>query len=313
MRAIEVSRFGGPEVLKQVELPTPVLGRGEVLIAVRLIEVLFLDTQLRSGWGAGFFPMRPPWVPGTGVAGEIVAVGGGVDARRVGERVVARTGDEGAYAEEVAVLAVEATRVPDGLDLAVAIAALHDGVLALDRLERAELGAGSRVLVTAAAGSLGHWFVPLAKAAGARVSGAAGGERKVAAVRRLGADVAVDYRLPDWGSRAGGPFDVVFDGAGGDIGTTAFGLIADGGMFAGHGAASGTFGSARHSRGIRTVGVDTQLDEATWRRLTAEGLELLARGAIQPQIGQQVPLERAGDAHAAMAARSVIGKTLLTV
>lgn len=313
MRAVQVSRFGGPEVLEPVELPTPVAGQGEVLVAVELIEVLFLDTQLRSGWGADFFPMRPPWVPGTGVAGQIVQVGDGVSARLVGERVIARTGDEGAYAELVAVPAVRAMGVPDGLDLSVAIAALHDGVLALDRLRWAKVGVGSRVLVTAAAGSLGHWFVPLAKAAGAKVTGAAGGERKVVAVRELGADIAVDYRKPDWDSHADGPFDVVFDGVGGDIGSTAFGLTVAGGMFAGHGSASGQFASAHETRGITMIGPETGLDDATSRRLTARGLELLADRSVRPQIGQRFPLERAAEAHAAMEARSVIGKTLLAV
>src|SRR5450755_2801379 len=188
MRTVQVTDFGGPEVLQIREVPDPRPGPGQVLIDVDVVEVLFLDTQLRAGWGREFFPMRPPWIPGTGVAGRIIAVGDGVDMALLGVPVVARTGSEGAYAERVAVPADEAFAIPDDLDPAVATSALHDAPLALDRLERAALGSESRVLVTASAGSLGQWFVPLATAAGSFVVGAAGGAAKVAAVAALGAD-----------------------------------------------------------------------------------------------------------------------------
>jgi len=180
---MQVIRFGDPDVLQPRNAPDPQPGLGEVLIAVEVVEVLFIDTQLRAGWGQDFFPMRPPWVPGTGVAGTIRAVGDVVDPQRVGTRVVARTGNEGGYAERVVVASDEAAQIPPGLDPAVATAALHDAVLALDRLERAGLDAASRVLVTAAAGSLGQWFVLLAKQAGAHLVGAAGGAEKTGAVR----------------------------------------------------------------------------------------------------------------------------------
>jgi NADPH2:quinone reductase len=294
-------------------VPDPHPGPGEVLISVDYIEVLFLDTQLRSGWGQDFFPMRPPWVPGTGVAGTVTAVGQAVSADRVGARVIARTGNEGAYAEQVVLAANEVFDIPDGLDAARATAALHDAVLALDRLERAGLTPGSRVLVTAAAGSLGQWFVPLAKAAGAYVVGVAGGPVKAAAVAKLGAQLAVDYRQPDWATSIGGDFDVVFDGVGGDIGRTALSLTADGGRFFGHGAASGNFAAVTSERNISVVAVDVQLTDDTWRRHTHHGLALLAGKQVQPIIGQHVPLTRAAEAHQAMADRSVIGKTLLTV
>lgn len=313
MRAVQISRFGGPEVLETVEVAEPSLNPDDVMIAVHVVEVLFLDTQLRTGWGQDFFPMRPPWVPGTGVAGTVVAAGDRAGSGLVGAAVIARTGNEGAYAERVAVPVADTYQVPPGLDLAVATAALHDGVLALDRLEAAKLGPGARVLVTAAAGSLGHWFVPMAKAAGAHVVAAAGGERKVAAAAELGADVALDYRQDGWAAAADGPFDVVFDGAGGAVGSAALALTADGGVFFGHGAASGTFTAGTGGRDVRLVGVERQLDDTTWRRLTARAVGLLTDGVVRPVIGERVPLERAGEAHAAMARREVIGKTVLVL
>ncbi len=313
MHVVEISEFGGPEVLAKRVVPDPVVADGQVLVEVEFAEVLFIDTQLRAGWGQEFFPMRPPWVPGTGVAGRIRAVGEGVDAERIGTRVVARTGDAGAYAELVVIDAPEAIDIPECLDGAVATAALHDGVLALDRLERSPLGADSRVLVTAAAGSLGHWFVPLAKAAGAQVAGTAGGPHKRAAVAALGADVAVDYRRDDWADLAGGPFDVVFDGAGGAIGRAAFRLTRDGGTFHAYGAAAGEFGPTAADRGITVVGVEAQIASGTVHRHIRAGLDLLTRGLVRPVIGQRVPLDRAADAHAEIGDRAVIGKSVLTV
>lgn len=313
MRTVQVTRFGDPDVLQVREAPDPSPGAGEVQIAVEVVEVLFLDTQLRAGWGEDLFPMRPPWVPGTGVAGTIRAVGEGVDPRREGARVVARTGNEGAYAELVAVAAEEAIDIPAGLDPAVATAALHDAVLALDRLERAGMGASSRVLITGAAGSLGQWFIPLAKQAGARVVGTAGGTAKTDAVRALGADEALDYHEPGWADAAEEPFDVVFDGVGGEIGRAALRLTKDGGVFFGHGAASGDFAAAEPERGITMIGVEAQIDDQTWRRHIRSGLDLLAAGAVKPIIGQRVPLSRAAQAHEAMARRTVIGKTVLTL
>jgi NADPH2:quinone reductase len=289
-------------VLRLVEGPAPQVGPGEVRIDVRLAEVLFVDTQVRSGWARGFFPMRPPFVPGTGVAGTVD-----------GRRVVARTGDAGGYAEQVVVPADEVVDVPDGLDPAVALAALHDGVLATHRLDRARLRPGVRVLVTAAAGGAGHWFVPLAKAAGATVTATAGGPAKVATVRALGADVAVDHRAEGWERRLGGPFDAVFDGAGGDVGRVALARTVDGGFVSAHGAPGGSFGAQASERGITVVGVQEPIGDDEWRRRIRDGLALLAAGRVRPTVGLRVPLERAAAAHAALEARGVVGKTVLAV
>jgi len=302
VQTVVVSRFGGPEVLQPREAPEPQPGPDQVVVDVRVAEVLFLDTQLRAGWGQDYFPMRPPFVPGTGVGGLVG-----------GRRAVARTGDQGGYAERVVVPADEAIDVPDGVELDVALAALHDGVLAQHRLAHARLAPGSRVLVTAAAGSLGHWFVPLATAAGATVVAAAGGPAKVRVARELGAAVAVDYREPGWVRGTGGRFDVVFDGVGGAIGRAALSATASGGRFYAHGAASGDFAPRQTERDIEMIGVEQRIGDGEWRRLIRTGLDLLATGRVRPTVGQRVPLPQAADAHAAIADRSVVGKTVLTI
>lgn len=325
MRAIQVTRFGGPQVLVASHRPEPVVGEGQVVVDVAAAEVLFLDTQLRGGWGREYFGMEPPFVPGVGVAGTVSSAGAGLDPGWIGRRVVASTGRSGeyvggGYAERAAVPADGAFEVPAGLDLPEALAAIHDGITALSRANRAAIQPGERVLVSAAGGSLGVWLVPLARAAGAFVVAAARGERKLAHARRLGADVVVDYSEADWTDRVqhaigGSGIDVVFDGAGGQLGRGAFEITAPGGRFFSYGSASGSSAEidAREAerRRVQVVGVADPVLAQDWAPLIERALTELAEGRIGPAIGQALPLERAADAHAAIEARVVIGKSLL--
>jgi NADPH2:quinone reductase len=239
MRAVWLTRFGGPEVLVAGEAPEPVAGPGQVLVAVAFAGVTFVETQFRA---TGFGPSNgtPPLVPGNGVGGVVVAVGPGAPAALAGRRVVSSTGGSGGYAERVAVAAAGVVAVPDGVDLDDAVALLADGRTALLLADAAALRPGDRVLVEAAAGGVGTLLVQVARAAGASVVAAAGGERKLALARELGAADAVDYREPGWAERAG-PVDVVFDGVGGDVARAAFGLLGRGGRMVVYGAAGGAW------------------------------------------------------------------------
>ena len=95
MRAIQVRGFGPPDVLRLADLPDPAPGPDQVLIAAAVCDVLFVDTMIRSGAGAGYFPIRPPYVPGNGVGGTVVAVGESVSPQWLGQRVAAHTGGPG--------------------------------------------------------------------------------------------------------------------------------------------------------------------------------------------------------------------------
>lgn len=314
MRAAVVTEFGGPEVLRAVDVAEVTAGPGELIIEVEAAEVLFLDTQLRSGWGKEYFKVEPPFVPGAGVAGVVGAVGAGVDPGLVGRRVIAGTGSVGTYrgggyAERVAVPETEVFPIPGELDPAVALAALHDGATALAQLDRAALGPDRRVLITAAAGSLGHWLVPLAAAAGATVIGAVRGHAKLARVGELGAAEAVDYSEPGWADRVG-PVDVVFDGVGGDLGRAAYKIIKPGGLFLGYGAASGDFAEPSGNPDVTVVGL-YQPDPADWRERPARALKHLEARLINPTVGDSFALADAAAAHAAVEARTTVGKTVL--
>ncbi|MFJ8083359.1 zinc-binding dehydrogenase [Streptomyces sp. NPDC096205] len=320
MRAVHVTEFGGPEVLVPVRLPDPVPGPGEVLIEVAHADTIFLETQLRSGWGQEYFPVRPPYVPGGGVTGVVRALGAGVEEAWRGRRVGAFV--TGSYAER-AVAPVEAlTVVPDGLDLLTAAALVHDGVTASGVVERTGVGAGDRVLVLGASGGMGTLLVQLAHARGAHVVAPARGAAKLALVRELGADETVDLTADDWPERArtalGGAADVVLDGVGGPLGAAAFALTADGGRFSAHGAPSGGFAPVdadeAKRRDIALYGIqDYRFGPADLRRLTATAFTEAAAGRLRPVIGEVFPLDRAAAAHAAIEGRALVGKVVLEV
>ena len=326
MRAIEVRRFGGPEVLEWREVPDRGPGPDEVVVAVEVVDTLFVETQIRRGLARDWFPYRPPYVPGSAIGGRVSNVGARVDPALVGSRVVAVTGGSGGYAEQVVAEVEGVVPLPDNLDLADAVAVVHDGTTALGLSEATGIHTGEYVLVTAAGGGLGILLVQLAHAAGAQVVAAARGQQKLDLARRLGAVAAVDYTEEGWtgavraATEGAGP-DVVFDGAGGQIGRAAFEMTRHGGRFSAHGAPSGGFmavdAQEAQRRDVTVRGIEqVRFESDEVRRLAeaaARAIGAAAAGTIRPVVGQTFPLERAADAHAAIEARTVIGKTLLVV
>lgn len=321
MRVVQVTRFGGPGVLVTAQVPDPVAGPGEAVVRVEAADVILFEARIREGLAQDFLPVRPPYVPGGAVAGRVISVGEGVEPGWAGRSVAVRTGDRGGYAERVLVAADALIAVPDGLGLRDAAALLHDGPTALGLAEAARTQPGEWVLVTGAGGGLGILMVQLALAAGERVVAAARGKRKLDLLAELGAHAVVDYSLPGWEERVreatggAGP-DMVYDGVGGVIGLAAFQLTARGGQFSAHGAAAGAFApidpEEARRREVTVRGIDqVQFTPDVARRLTERALSEAVVGRLRPVIGQLFPLERAADAHRAMEARDVIGKTLL--
>ena len=320
MRAVIMRRFGPPGVLEPAAVPSPVPGAGEVAVDVKFAGVTFVETQIRAGR-----PPRPEMLPalpailGNGVGGTVTEAGDGVDRGLIGRRVVASLNGTGGYASRTVTDTARLLEVPGGVELRAAVALLADGRTALSLAELAEVRPGDTVLVEAAAGGVGTLLVQLARNAGARVAGLTRGERKLGIVRGLGADVAVDYGDGDWPQRvrdAVGGVDVVFDGVGGEIGRAAFGLLRPGGRFCPFGMASGSFAGVTGELALArqvTVRAGFGADPAKLREFARTALAEAAAGQIRPVIGQEVELERAADAHAAIEARATIGKTLLAV
>ncbi len=317
MRAVVMREFGPPEVLEPAEVDEVRAGQGEVVIDVELANVTFVETQVRAGK-----PPHPSMLPalpailGNGVGGTVAGAGSGVEA---GRRVVASLNGTGGYAERVAVPTARLIEIPDGMPLRDAVALLADGRTALALAGRAGLRAGDTVLVEAAAGGVGTLLVQLARNAGARVVALAGQSRKLAIARDLGADLTVDYSRDGWDTRvrnAVGEVDVVFDGVGGDIGLAAFGLLATGGRFCPFGMASGRFARVTpelaQARQV-TIRAGAAASPEELAALVRTALAEAAAGRLRPVIGQEFELAAAADAHAAIEARTTVGKTLLTV
>ena len=315
MRAVVIREFGPPEVLEPAEVEEVLAGPDEVVIDVEFANVTFVETQVRAGR-----PPHPSMLPalpailGNGVGGAVAGAGPTTFGAR--RRVVASLNGTGGYAERVVVPAARLIEVPDGVALRDAVALLADGRTALALADRAGLGAGDTVLIEAAAGGVGTLLVQIARHAGARVVALAGQPRKLAIARDLGADLTVDYSRDGWDKQvrdAAGEVDVVFDGVGGDIGLAAFGLLAAGGRFCPFGMASGSFApvtpelARAHQVTIRAGAAASPEDLA--RTALAEA----AAGRLRPIIGQEFALAAAASAHAAIEARTTVGKTLLTV
>jgi NADPH2:quinone reductase len=321
VQQVVVERFGGPEVLVAQEAPDPVAGPDEVVVAVRAADVLWVETMIRRGEGRPDWPMTPPYVPGNAVVGHVLSVGDGVDPSWVGRAVATGTGGTGGYAERVKVPAAGLTPVPDGLDLTDAAALLHDGVTALALMETTRISGEDTVLVVGASGGLGILSVQLAKAEGARVVAVARDKRKLALIRTLGPDAVIDSDAPDWvgqtrAALGGAGATVVLDNIGGAVGEAAFALVAAGGRFSAHGTPSGRFAQVdparAERRGVTVTGIgEVQLSPEEYRRLTARAFAEAAAGRISPLVGQTYSLAKAADAHAAIEARRVFGKTLL--
>ena len=311
--------FGPPSVLVPEEAPDPVPGPRQAVIDVDVASITFVETQVRAGR-----PPNPAMLPalpailGNGVGGVVAAVGEALDPGLVGRRVVASLNGTGGYAGRAVADSAALIDVPANLRTADAVALLADGRTALMLMHAAGVQAGETVLVEAAAGGVGSLLVQLARTAGARVVGAAGGQRKLGLARELGASVVVDYTEPGWTDRLGsevGRVDVVFDGVGGRVGRAAFDLLRQGGRFCAFGMASGSFADvpdeAAEARQVRLIRGIRPSPEAL-RELARVALAEAAAGRLHPLIGQTFPLERAADAHAAIERRATVGKTLLT-
>ncbi|GAA3678553.1 zinc-binding dehydrogenase [Nonomuraea antimicrobica] len=315
--------FGPAENLVHESVPDPEPGPGQVRIAVKAAGVHLIETALRAGLSSGYMPPLPelPTIFGGEVAGRVDATGPGVDPGWIGLDVVTSGGQPGGYAELAVADVAAVHRLPDGLSHEAAVAMIVTGRTALEFLDVAALSAADVVLVTSAAGGIGRLVVQYARRLGARVIGAAGGPAKVAAVRELGADLAVDYDEPSWAEavadRLGGrKVTAVLDGVGGDKARAAVGLLADGGRYVTIGNASKQDFAPDprlvEERGLTVTNALLLLIGRPEQRpaYEARALAAAAEGTLVPAV-QAFPLSEAAAAHAALESRRTTGKVVL--
>lgn len=301
VRAVGITRPGGPEVLAVVERPVREPGPGEVRLRVRAAAVNPTDIGLRRQGAEG---LEPPWVPGMDAAGAVESVGEGVDRLAPGDEVMAavtpRRPEGGAQSELVVAPAASVVPVPDGASPEEAATLPMNGLTARLALEELGLRRGDTLAVTGGAGLLASYAIPLAKRRGLRVIADARPDDE-ALVRGFGADEV----LPRGDGfpaavRDAGPADGVLDTA--LLGPAAFPALRDEGAMA---VVRGwPYGDPERGITIHAVRVATVLERTDW-------LEELREAGLQLRVAGTYPPERAADAHRAMEAGGLRGRAVI--
>jgi NADPH2:quinone reductase len=314
MRAVQVTEFGGPEVLKVVEVPEPTPGPGQVLIDVARVGLNYADThQVENTYTA---PTTLPFVPG----GEVVG------RTQDGRRVVALLSGGGGYAERAVAQEAMTFPVPDDVDDLTALSMLVQGTTAWILLRKnAHLEPGESVVVHAAAGGVGTIAVQLAKAWGAgRVIATASSDKKRALALELGADVAVDSRSGDMTATLieanGQRVDIVLDMVGGTTTDQSIAALAPFGRLVFYGLAGreqprpvelrNLLGHSSTVAGMWLPHV-FRLPGNLYGTALTELFELARTGTIRAVAGGEYALADARAAHEALRSRGTVGKLLL--
>ena len=323
MRAVEIAKPGGPEVLRPAQRPVPQPKPTEILVKVAAAGVNRPDVLQRMGLYA--VPPDASDLPGLEIAGEVVVSNS--KNLKPGDQVCALV-HGGGYAEYCVVPEVTALPVPKGLSL-VEAAALPETTFTVwaNVYDRAKLAPGETLLVQGGSSGIGTTAIQMARATGNRVLATAGSDEKCAACVRLGADKAINYKTQDFldevkAATGGKGVNVILDMVGGDYFPKELKCLADDGRLA----------FIAFLRGPKT---ELDINELMRRRLTVSGSTLRPRtvefkgyvaknlrekiwplieaGRIKPQIYKTFPLEQAADAHRLMETSQHIGKIVLTV
>ena len=325
MTAIEITKPGGPEVLKPARRPVPTPDQGEVLIKVAAAGVNRPDVMQREGKYPP--PKGASDIPGLEVAGTIVALGAGVSDWREGDRICALVAG-GGYAEYCVAPAPQCLPIPEGLSETEATAVPETFFTVWDNVfTRGQLKAGETLLVHGGSSGIGTTAIQLACALGAEVIVTAGSAEKCAACEKLGAKRAINYRDEDFVEIVkeitdGKGVDVILDMVGGDYTIRNLNALGQGGRLVQIAVQRGTkaeialhlimikqlivTGSTLRARPVDAKAViATALREKAW--------PLIEQGKVKPLIHQTFSLDEAAKAHALMDTSAHIGKIVLTV
>ncbi len=339
MRAAVFSEFGGPDVVRLEDLPTPEPAPGEVRIAVRAAAMNHLDLWIRRGLP---LEITMPHIGGSDVAGVVDEVGPGVEGVAKGTRVVvdpsleyewydrASSGPtlpprefriigehtQGGFAEFCVAPAANLVEIPGEVSFETAAAGSLVGVTAWRALMvRGGLRAGERVLITGASGGVSTMAVQMARLAGAQVFAVTSGAENVERVRELGAHVVYDRLEGDWGKRVWADtgkagVDLVLDSVGEAVWVPCLRALAVRGRLV-------TFGATTGARG------ETEIRSVFWKQLSILGstmgtpedyrsaMDLVFQGRVRPVVHSVLPLEEARRAHEMLEAGEVFGKVVL--
>ena len=336
MRALVLREHGSNDALRlETDFPDPAPGEGDVVLRVRACSLNYHDIFTRRGMPG--IKIAMPAIMGLDVAGEIVAVGPGVDGWRVGDRVVVDPINRvegglmgetvhGGLAELCRARAHQLVRIPEGVAYAAAAALpCAYGTARRMMITRGQVKAGDKVLILGASGGVGVCCVQLAKEAGCEVIAAAGTPEKMARLEAIGADHTVNYRETDFmawvydrfgkpsrrGAGVGRGVDVVVNYTGGDTWVKSLRVLKVGGRLLTCGATAG-FDPKEDIRFIWTFELNV-IGSNGWMREDLEALlGMVQRGELKAVIDETVPLERAAEMLARIENRDVFGKMVIT-
>ncbi len=320
MKAIRIHATGGPEKLVLEDVPVPTPPARHVRVRLAAVGINFIEVYQRTG----LYSVPLPATPGGEAAGEVVAVGPEVTTLQVGDRV-ASFNFQGAYAEEALVAEDRAVKVPDGVDLRAAAAAMLQGMTAhyLAKSTR-PLKPGDACVVHAAAGGVGLLLIQIAKACGARVFGTVSTEAKAALARAAGADQVILYTKADFEAEVrkatdGRGVQVVYDSVGATTWEKSLNCLAPLGMLVLFGQSSGVvppFNPALLAQKgslflTRPTLVHYVADRKNLEWRANEILGGVADGSLKLRFEHTYPLAQAAQAHRDLEARATTGKLLL--
>jgi NADPH2:quinone reductase len=324
MRAVRCVTYGEPSGLAVETLPEPVPGPGEVLIAVEAAGLGYVDALFVRGTYQVKLPL--PFVPGSEIAGTIEAVGEGVPGDLIGSRVMALS-NRGALAEKIAIPAAICTTIPDEMSAEAAAGFLVSYCTAIYGLDNCgKLQPGETVLVLGASGGVGMAAIDVAKAMGARVIAAASTAEKREAAQKHGADMVLDYSVPEWRKALDAltekrGVNLVYDPVGGEYSETAFRCLAPGGRHLVVGFANGEIPKLPLNLALlkraSLVGVDwggeIRANPRANGPLLAKLLDWVVAGKIHPEPAASFPLAEAGAVLQRLLERRMVGKPVIRV
>jgi NADPH2:quinone reductase len=323
MRAMQIERPGPPEGLVLRTVPVPAPAAGEALLKVAYVGMNPLDAMARAG-AVDFLPIVWPFIPGLEKSGTVVEVGPGVDRAWIGKRVIARLGF-GGYADYAISGVQHLLELDPRIDLKTGCVYRGCSFTAWHGLFRAgRLQHGETVLVHSAAGAIGIMATQIAKSAGCKVVGLAGGADKIAYAKPFGADALIDYAKAGWESdvmtaTGGRGCDVILDGNGGPNAEKNISLAAKLGRIVYIGATAGAYPTPTPVptlifKNISIAGMNlAPIEDPPGSATDREIIDAVATGRWRAPISEVVDLEKVADLHQRLAARRVMGRAVVRV
>jgi NADPH2:quinone reductase len=319
MKAVQITEYGGPEVMKYTELPNPTPGAGEALVEIQAVGVNFTDTYSR----AGINPPRLPWIVGVEGAGVVRKVGAGVTNVKEGD-LVAYCSVPGTYAEQAIAPAARLIKMPPGLDARTGAAAMLQGMTAHYLCHSTcRVQPGDRVLIHAGAGGVGLLLIQMVKRLGGYVFSTVSTEAKAELAKGAGADHVIIYTRQDFAEEAkkatdGKGVQVVYDAVGKTTFDKSISCLARRGYMVLYGQASGPvppidpriLGNGSLFLTRPGLGDYTASREELEQR-AGDVLGWVKSGELKLRVEHVFPLAEAAEAHRQLESRATTGKVLL--